>query len=91
LACKSRLRTIGTKAAPHLIHLTKVAKAKAVIDEHIDEALNELATIDPADYGSPGIVESVETAGKANSKPVGRRKKATVKRKRGRARKVANK
>lgn len=75
-ACKAKFLSMPTKAAPMVANETDVSAIKDIIEEHIREALGELANyqpaIDPVNTGST-VVEPIGGDEPANAAPKAKR------------------
>lgn len=87
-ACRARLLAIPTKAAPLLQGKDTLPEKREVLTQVIDEALHELAAIDPSGLGNGGGAATVETASEDDGKPVGGKGKTPKPRGKRRTRKV---
>ena len=88
MACRSRLLAIPSKAAPELVTCKTIPELKETLERDIHQALQELASIDPADYCSGLKAEALSPSPEADGQPVGGQGKSTQPRGKRRARAV---
>ena len=88
---RSKMLSLPTKAAPSVVQMADTSEAEELLREFVYEALTELSEYDSKQYSTSddkqGGKASSTTSG-ADSKPVGRQQKKTVKRSKRRTRTV---
>ena len=68
---RARLLAIPTKVAPQLTAISRASVIKQILELAINEALNELSRIDPADYTDKTVYVPLEPAAETDSQSVG--------------------
>ena len=72
-AFRTRILSLPTRIATQVIGIKATAEARDLIEEHLQEALNDLSRINVSSLGSRSGAANGKAAAKANGKSVGRR------------------
>jgi len=88
MACRSRLLAIPTKTAPELMTCKTLPEFKEILERDVHQALQELTSINPADYCAGIKAEVVPAAAEVDGQPVGGQAKGAQPRGKRRARAV---
>lgn len=73
-AARSKLLALPTRAAGKVMGLSEIAQVKAVLEENVNEALNELSDYEPGRVASDAMPEhlpEMEAADEADGEPMG--------------------